>query len=90
MKCGPPIPKHYILPVQHALQGYPKSPRIWMTMINTILTTNGFVSTTNEPCLYNVTINGHKVYFLRQVDNFAVSSPNKEITDNIFAMIQAS
>ena len=32
-----PIPPGYVLPVQHALQGHPESPRLWETHIHTIL-----------------------------------------------------
>jgi len=45
----------HVLPVKHALQGHPESPRLWATMINGILTgsTMKFTSTTHEPCLYH-------------------------------------
>lgn len=33
-------------------------------------------------------IDGHKVFSLQQVDNFAVSAPTKDITDKVFAVIQ--
>ena len=58
-------------------------------MIDDILTSNNFVLTTHESCLYSATIDGHTVFFLRQVDDFAVSAPTKEITNKVFAMIQA-
>ena len=34
----PPITIGHILSVQHVLQGHPESPRLWATMIHSILT----------------------------------------------------
>ena len=76
--------------MQHTLQGRPESSQLWAKIIDTILTSNGFTSTVHEPCLYSATIDGHKIYFLRQVDDFSVSAPTKEITDKVFALIQNS
>ena len=77
IKDRPLIPYEYVLPVQHALQGHPESPRFWATMIDDILKSNSFVPTQYEPCLYSATIDGQKIFFLRQVDDFVVSAPNK-------------
>ena len=33
----PPIPKGYVLPVQHAIQGHPESPCLWEKHITNIL-----------------------------------------------------
>ena len=89
MEKRPPITRGYVQLVQHALQGHPESPQLWAKMIDGIIRKNSFMSTTHEPCLYSATIDGHKTYFLRQVDDFAVLALYKEITDKIFAMIQA-
>ena len=88
VKGRPPIPKGYVLPVQHALQGHPESPRLWAKMIDDILKSIGFTSTTHEPCLYSGHVNGTKVFFLRQVDDFAIFVPNEDIANIIFAQIQ--
>ena len=48
----PPIPPNYVLPVNHALQGHPESPRLWSNKIHSILTKLGYKNTTHEPCLY--------------------------------------
>jgi hypothetical protein len=68
-----PIPEGSVLPVNHALQGHPEAPRLWEKHIVKILGNLGFKSTTHEKCIYQKTIDGKKVLFLRQVDNFAVS-----------------
>jgi hypothetical protein len=74
----PSIPFGHVLPVQHALQGHPESPRLWETHINGILRDLGFVSTTHEPCLYRGVVNGHQILVLRQVDDFAVGAPDED------------
>ena len=48
----PPIKEGHVLPVRHALQGHPESPRLWSKKIHGILDTLGFSSTVHEPCLY--------------------------------------
>ena len=49
-----PIPSGYVLPVQHALQGHPESPRLWESHIHTILVDRlQFKPTTHEKCLYS-------------------------------------
>ena len=57
-------------------------------MIDDILQSDNFVPTTHVPCLYSATVEGHKVFFLRQDDDLAVSAPNQDITNNGFDMIQ--
>ena len=61
----PPIPKHYVLPVNHALQGHPESPPLWAKKINSILTELSYKNTTHEPCLYIKMINGKPIFCLR-------------------------
>ena len=85
----PDIPRGYVLPVKHALQGHPESPRLWATKIHGILKTLGFKATTHEPCLYIGTINGEKCYFLRQVDDFAVAAPSEDTALSIIRKIGA-
>ena len=87
----PPITVGHVLPVRHALQGHPESPRLWATMIDNILTgpTLNFQSTTHEPCLYRGNIDDMSVYLLRQVDDFAVAAPSEAIANKIFTLLQA-
>ena len=86
----PPIKTGHVLPVRHALQGHPESPRLWATMIHGILTGPNlkFSSATHEPCLYHGTFDAHPIFLLRQVDDFAISAPTEDITNSIFAKIQ--
>lgn len=79
-KGRPPIPKDHVLPVQGALQGHPESPRLWAILINDLLVNKlKFKPTTHEPCLYRGEHNGHKLLFLRQVDDFAIACDNEEV-----------
>ena len=89
VKGRPQIPKGYVLPVQHALQGHPESPRLWAIMIDNILKSIVLNATTHEPCMYTNTVNGTKIFFLRQVDDFAVSVPGEEKANHVFKLIQA-
>ena len=77
----PPLPNDYVLPVNGALQGHPESARLWSKLIDKIIKELGLQPCTHEPCLYythNYQHTGKKVYFLRQVDDFAVSCENKQ------------
>ena len=58
--------------VQHAFQGHPESPRLWAKMIDNIIRSEvNLQPITHEPCLYSRYVDGYKVLFLRQVDDFA-------------------
>ena len=84
----PPIPKGFVLPVQHALQGHPESPRLWAEFIDRIIREEvGLQPTTHEPCLYHGKIRGKRVLFLRQVDDFAVASSDTNICNEIIDTI---
>ena len=84
------IPKGYVLPVQHALLGHPESSRLWAKMIDKIIrTTVNLQPCTHEPCLYSGTIDGEKVLFLRQVDDFAVACRDPKIADKVIDMVSA-
>jgi hypothetical protein len=47
-----PLPVGHVLPVNHAFQGHPQSPRLWQKHINQILKDLEFVPTTRERSLY--------------------------------------
>ena len=79
-----PIPKGHVIPVLAAMQGHPESPRLWEKHIDRILRDIGLVPTSHEPCLYSGTIEGQRIIFKRQVDDFAVAAPNKRIADILF------
>ena len=86
-----PIPKGFVLPVRHALQGHPESPRLWAEFIDNIIQKEvGLKPTTHEPCLYHGVIDGQRVILLRQVDNFAVASTNTQICNKVIDHISKS
>jgi Reverse transcriptase (RNA-dependent DNA polymerase) len=85
-----PIPAGYVLPVQHALQGHPESPRLWETHIHTILVDHlNFTPTTHEKCLYSKREKDgtNLQLLLRQVDDFSVSAKDRQTCENIIAEI---
>ena len=84
----PPTTVGHILPVKYSLQGHPESPRLWGGMIHSILTNRrlNFKSTTHKPCLYTGDIDGHPIFLLRQVDNFAMAAPTEAIKNNCFPL----
>jgi hypothetical protein len=84
-----PIPQGHVLPVKHAMQGHPEAPRLWEKHIVQILEKLGFASTTHEKCIYQKTVAGHKVLFLRQVDDFAVACSDPGISKEIICQIGA-
>ena len=86
----PPITVGHVLPVRHALHGNPKLPRLWGRMVHTILTGDrlNFQCTTHKPCIYTGDIDGHHIFLLRQVDDFAVAAPAEAIANKLFSLIQ--
>jgi hypothetical protein len=84
-----PIPHGSVLPVKHALQGHPEAPRLWEKHIVEILDKLGFKSTTHERCIYQKTVAGEKVLFLRQVDDFAVACKDTAISKEIIQLVGA-
>lgn len=84
------IPKGYVMKVKHALQGHPESPRLWAKMIDEIIRTHvGLQPTSHEPRLYEGEVEGEKVLFLRQVDDFAVACKNVSISKKVIDLISA-
>ena len=76
-KKRPHIPKHYVLPVNNALQGHPEAPRLWEKDIHKILVEYlRFRATTHEKCLYSRRhpTTSDLQLLLRQVDDFSVSA----------------
>ena len=70
----------YVLPVHKAIQGHPEAPHLWQTLIHSILTKDMELKpTTHEPCLYSGVFQGKQLYFLRQVDDFAVACESESI-----------
>ena len=85
---GDPIPPNYVLPVRHALQGHPESPRLWSKLIDNIIREKvGLRPTVHEPCLYHGKYENEDVYLIRQVDDFAVASKHVHISNKIIQEI---
>jgi hypothetical protein len=84
----PPIPPgHTVVRVNNAIQGHPECPRLWEKLIDRILKQMGFTASTHEPCLYKATINGELALFLRQVDDFAISTMQQQTANHIISEI---
>ena len=77
-----------VLPINHAIQGHPESPRLWQVHIDKFLKDLNFFSTTHEPCLYQAQYKGHRVLFILQVDDFAISSKDIEICQEIISIFR--
>jgi hypothetical protein len=82
----PPIPQGQVIPVLLAMQGH-KSPRLWEKYADTILRDLGLTPTTHELCLYSGTVDGKRVVFLRQVDDFAIAAPDKRTANILLDML---
>ena len=79
-----------VMRVKKALQGHPESPRLWAILIYGIITDLGFQPCTHESCLYiHDYYKGNKVYFITQVDDFAVSAPTVRIGEAIIVAINS-
>ena len=88
-KTGRKIDRSKVLPVLHALQGHPESGKLWESHINSILFPPelNFRCTTHDPTIYSTTFRGVKVLLLRQVDDFALASPDEDIAKMIYDII---
>ena len=85
-----PIPPECkVVRVNNAIQGHPESPRLWEKHIDKILRDLGLTPATHEPCLYSGKLNGTRVLFLRQVDDFAVAATDRQTAANLINAINA-
>ena len=69
------------------MQGHPESPRLWEKHADEILRDIGLTPTIHKPCLYSGIINGQRVLFMRQVDDFAIAAPDAKTSDIFMDMI---
>ena len=76
-----PIPDGHMIPVLYAMQGHPKSPRLWEKHADKILHEIGLTPTVHEPCLYYGTFNNQQVLFMRQVNDFVIATPDAKTSD---------
>ena len=89
-KGRPPIPDGYGVKVFKAIQGHPKSPRLWDILINGIITKLGFKPCKHKPCIYyHPNYKGAEAYFLRQVDDFEISCKAQNMEKDIIDLIDS-
>jgi len=82
------VKKGAVLRVKHAIQGHPEAPRLWSGFIDEIIQKKlNLIPTTHEQCLYHGEIDGKRVLFLRQVDDFAVASEDASICNKVIDLI---
>ncbi|KAL7532881.1 hypothetical protein ACHAWF_004272, partial [Thalassiosira exigua] len=86
-KKRPPIPDGWVIPILATMQGHPEAGRLWEKHADMILCDLGLVPTTHEPCLYSGLVDGHRVLFKRQVDDFEIAAPNERIANILFDRI---
>lgn len=72
------------------MQGHPESPRLWEKHIDKILRRNGLHPTVHEPCLYCGTIDGCRVVFKQQVDDFACAATTQKVAHKVFDLIDGA
>ena len=83
----PPLEDGMVIPILSAMQGHPESPRLWEKHADAILQELGLTPTTHEPCLYSGVIDGKRVIFKRQVDDFALAVPDERTATILLDMI---
>jgi hypothetical protein len=69
------------------MQGHPESPRLWEKHADKILQEIGLTPTVHKPCLYLGTINGQRILFMRQEDDFAIAAPDAHTSDILMDLI---
>jgi hypothetical protein len=82
-----PIPHGAVILVLSAMQGHPESPRLWEKHANRILRKIGPFPTTHKPYLYSGIINGQRVLFLQQVDDFAIACSDESTANRLLDML---
>ena len=81
------MPKGHVLPVLQALQGHPESPRPWADHVHKKLLSLNFKSFPHEPCLHAGEFHGKNSMLLRQVEDFSIATPNKELEDSFLDIV---
>jgi hypothetical protein len=67
------------------MQGHPEAGRLWEKHIDKILCQDlQLMPTIHEPCLYSGQMDGHRVLFKHQVDDFATAVNHEDIATKIF------
>ena len=76
-----------VLPVLHALQGYPESGALWAKHISKILSDMVFTSLKHAPFIFKGIIGTNKVLICKQVDYFQIDSEHRETIDQVISQI---
>ncbi len=69
------------------MQSHPKSPHLWEKHANAILRELGLTPTIHEPCLYSGIIAGQHIIIKQQVDDFAITAPDKKTSDILLDLL---
>ena len=69
------------------MQGHPELPRLWEKHADSTLKELGLKPTVHEPCLYSGVVDGKRVIFKRQVDDFAIAAPDERTANILLDMI---
>ena len=86
-KKRPPLKDDEVITGLRAFQGHPEAARAWDKHSDKILRQIGFTPTVHEPCLYSGLVDGERVLFLRQVDDFAIAASHESIANKILDKI---
>jgi hypothetical protein len=76
-----------MIPILLAMQGHPELPQLWEKHADAFLHDLGLTPTVHEPCLYSGIINGNRVIFMCQVDDFAIGAPDAHTADVLLDML---
>jgi len=86
----PKLKLRAVMCVKKALQGHPESPCLWAILIDDIIQKLNLQPCTHEPNLYysnNYNDTGKEVLILRQVDDFAISCADEEVSQPAFRQL---
>ena len=70
-KHSSPLPHGLVIPVLTAMQRHPEAPHLRDKHADTIIRSYVLTLIKYEPCLYLGLIDGERVFFMQQVDDFA-------------------
>jgi hypothetical protein len=86
-KGNPPIPPGHVISVLSIMQRHPESPQLWEKHADTVLRELGLTPTVHKPCLYSGIIDGKRIVFMRQVDDFVITAPDQQMADILLDML---
>ena len=69
------------------MQGHLEFPRLWEKHADSILRQIGLTPTVHEPCLHSGIIEGQRVIFMRQVDDFAIATADEATANKLLDTI---